>query len=101
MFSPFTPVKFVLPVKPKRMAFGECRCGGIISCGMLIRYAANSVVTVATVGSNAGFAIKIERRSEISIGMSSAASSRTGWMSLYLQRYGTAGFLSARNRSVA
>ena len=31
MFSPSTPVKLVSPVNPNRMAFGECRCGGIVS----------------------------------------------------------------------
>ena len=31
MFSPSTPVKFEVPVRPKRIAFGEWRCGGMIS----------------------------------------------------------------------
>ena len=31
MFSPSTPVKFIEPVSPRRMAFGEWRCGGMIS----------------------------------------------------------------------
>ena len=78
MFSPSTAVKFVLPVRPKRIAFGECRCAGAISCGTLMRYAAKSVVTVAMAGRSAGFTMMSERRSEISSGMSSAASSRQG-----------------------
>ena len=35
--SPSTPVKLVAPVMPKRIALGECRCGGMISCGTLMR----------------------------------------------------------------
>ncbi len=31
MSSPSTQVKFRVPVRPKRFAAGECRCGGITS----------------------------------------------------------------------
>jgi hypothetical protein len=37
MFSPSTPVKLSAPVNPSRIAFGECRCGGMISLGSLRR----------------------------------------------------------------
>ena len=101
MFSPSTPVKLVAPVNPKRIAFGECRCGGIISWGILIRYAANMVETVATTGFSAGFTMRMDRRSDSSIGINSAASNRHGRMFEYFQRCGIAGIRLARNRAVA
>src|SRR5215469_12252660 len=50
MSSPPTPVKLHLPVRPKRMALGECRCGGITSLASLSRYAVYIVLTVARRG---------------------------------------------------
>ena len=47
MFSPSTPVKLPLPLRPKRTALGECLCGGMISLASFRRYAVYIVLTVA------------------------------------------------------
>jgi len=68
-------------VRPKRMALGECRCGGITSLASLSRYAVYIVLTVARLGDRPGLTRMSERRSESSIVTSSAARNRIGSIS--------------------
>src|SRR5690348_6802969 len=91
MSSPSTPVKLCLPVRPKRIALGECLCGGITSFGELSRYAVYIVVTVARRGARPGLTRISERRSDSTVVTSFAALTSVGSItSLYDQRNGTA-----------